>query len=415
MKTLAALALTLLCGGAAAADARATLALLQQQPAANARSPLQQAERALPGIAPAEPASRTLQAEVAASVHGADGLSLHGNVLLARRRPAGGAGTDASRVNELHAALDLGAWQLAAGRKVLGWDVGHAFRPNDLVQQEARRTLFTQTPQGRPLLMLEHFDADSAWAVVAVNPLTSDGEAIEAPGGSERALAARVYRRLGSLDLHGFARQGRHSGSSLGAAVSWVAGDAVELRGSLRVFERHARWWAGDAGNAPLRSNPWLWRRAGAGAQALLGGTWTGDLKQSVMLEAWHDGAALPASAWRDWSQRNAALAGLAADPSLGAPAAGNLAWQATPLQSSGLHRDNLFLRLAWQPQAWTLSLDILGTPADRGRILTAQAQWQGDRWRLQASWREYGGPAGAVFAQLPQRRVWLLAAELAL
>jgi hypothetical protein len=60
------------------------------------------------------------------------------NALLAHERPAGGSGRDASRLNELHAAWDLGAWQLAAGKKVLGWDVGYAFRPNDVVQQEAR-------------------------------------------------------------------------------------------------------------------------------------------------------------------------------------------------------------------------------------------------------------------------------------
>ena len=41
-----------------------------------------------------------------------------------------------------------GAWEWTAGRKVVGWDVGYGFRPNDLVQQEQRRTLVSQPCKG---------------------------------------------------------------------------------------------------------------------------------------------------------------------------------------------------------------------------------------------------------------------------
>ncbi|MFI4932227.1 MAG: hypothetical protein ACHP83_18430, partial [Burkholderiales bacterium] len=78
------------------------------------------------------------------------------------------------------------------------------------------------------------------------------------------------------------------------------------------------------------------------------------------------------------------------------------------------LRRDNLFVRLAWQPDHWLLSADALVTPADRGRIVTLGVQWQGDRLRLNAAWRAYGGPANSLFAQLPQRRVGVLAAAWA-
>jgi len=70
-----------------------------------------------------------------------------------------------------------------------------------------------------------------------------------------------------------------------------------------------------------------------------------------------------------------------------------------------------VFVRLAWQPDHWLLSLDALVTPADRGRTVTLGVQWQGDRVRLNAAWRAYGGPNDALLAQLPQRRVGLLAA----
>ena len=75
---------------------------------------------------------------------------------------------------------------------------------------------------------------------------------------------------------------------------------------------------------------------------------------------------------------------------------------------------DNLFVRVAWQPDHWLLSADALITPADRGRIVTLAVQWQGDRVRLNAALRMYGGPDAALVAQLPQRRAGVLAAAWA-
>jgi hypothetical protein len=85
--------------------------------------------------------------------------------------------------------------------------------------------------------------------------------------------------------------------------------------------------------------------------------------------------------------------------------------WQATPLDGAvNLQRDNLLLRLAWQPPGWQLGVDTLYTPADHGRIDTAALQWQGDRWRVNAAWRQAGGPVDALARQLPTRRTLALA-----
>jgi hypothetical protein len=91
-----------------------------------------------------------------------------------------------------------------------------------------------------------------------------------------------------------------------------------------------------------------------------------------------------------------------------------NLAWQATPWDAASLHRSNLFVRLAWQPEPWQFTLDALVTPTDGGRMVTAGVEWQGDRVRLNAAWRALGGPAHALFRQLPQRRQAVLAATVA-
>jgi hypothetical protein len=191
-----------------------------------------------------------------------------------------------------------------------------------------------------------------------------------------------------------------------------VAGDELALHASLRWLQRQDGWATATMHAGDLaRQNPWATATRNDAGQALIGLQWTGAAQQSVLIEAWHDGTALPAAEWRRWTQHNLALATSAAPATA---RAGNLAWQATPLDSTNLHRDTLFARLAWQPERWQLSMDVLWHPADGGHILSAALQWQGDRWRLNASLRQFGGPANAVLAQLPQRRTGLLAATWA-
>jgi hypothetical protein len=134
----------------------------------------------------------------------------------------------------------------------------------------------------------------------------------------------------------------------------------------------------------------------------------------SLLAEYWFDGTALEDALWQQWSERNDALAALAAHGAPALPLAANLAWQATALQTPNLRRRNLFLRSAWQDGPWQLSLDALVMPADRGRVVTAAVQWQGDRVRWNASWRTYGGPSTALASQLPLRHSALLAASIA-
>lgn len=324
-----------------------------------------------------------------------------------------GAGHSRTRVDELAVSGDHGAWQSTLGRKVVSWDVGQAFRPNDLVQQEARRTLLPGSLQGRPLLQIEHFGSETAHALVWVNPhhLNSDEDAARGP--EESALLVRSYRRVadGRADAYAFARQGRHSGTSLGAALAWVDDEALEIHASGRWMQHHDGWRGPEAEGASLvGTSPWLIETQGPSGQALLGLSWTGEDRQSVLVEAWWDGTAPSDAQWRRWTRRNQALAASVATPGLPVSAlAGNLAWQAQPqagvLGAPALRRENLFLRLAWQPGAWTASVDAWITPADGGRALTASLAWQGDRLKLQAAWRQLGGPADAVLAQLPTRR----------
>jgi len=269
----------------------------------------------------------TLEAELRASGRGVTAVA------TLQQRQQGGASDNRAWFNELYASHDGGAWQFSAGKKIVSWDVGYGFRPNDMVQQEQRLSLVSTTLEGRPLLEAEYFNADAAWSLVWVNPTGSADDA----SGREPALAARYYQRAGAVDWYAFARNGAQTGSSAGAAVAWVASDALELHGSAR--------WLNDATR-----------------QVLLGGTWTTESQISLLAEAWWDGTATQA-------QRK------------------------------------LMLRLSWQHESWQPALDMLYTPQDRGRVLTASLSWQGDRVNVQGGLRVYGGPPDAVFMQLPVSR----------
>jgi hypothetical protein len=395
-------------------DASGELRVHWDARSANGAGPLAAANALAPELAPPTPSAAVAEAELRGRWHAPiKALSLAGNLLLGSERDEGGGGRSLSRVNELYGSADLGAWQASAGKKIVGWDVGFGFRPNDVVQQEVRRTLLDVTQEGRPLLQLEHFGAQSAASLVWVNPQRAHDADDAQRGARESALATRWYRRDGAADEYAFARWGEHTAASLGAAVAWVATDELELHASARVLQRHYAWALdANAGTGLVRSNPWQQATLGGTSQWLIGASWTGQRQQSLLVEWWHDGTTLSDGEWDAWNARNRTLSSLAGPPPRAI--AGNLAWQATPFSASNLRRDNLFVRVAWQPEHWLLSLDALLTPADRGRSVTAALQWQGDRLKLNAALRVYGGPTDAVLAQLPQRRVGVLAASWA-
>lgn len=373
----------------------------------NTSGPLAAADELLPGIAPPPAGGAIAEAELRGRARGG-GFGIDAVATLQSQRLEHGATQSRAWFNELYGTADALGWQFSAGRKIVAWDVGYGFRPNDFVEQETRRTLLGVTPDGRPVVTAEHFDASTAWTFVLVNP----NHARDERSADEPALAARVYRRDGAVDWHGFARWGVRTGASAGAAFAWVAGESLELHASARYLVR-ADTLSLDpaAGNRLVASNPWLAASVTHTGQALVGGTWTNEQQISLLLEAWWDGTAPSDSQWAAWNDRNDHLRALAA---LAPPqaVAGNLAWQAGAFgASSSLRRTNLFARWGWQYEKWQPALDLLYTPADAGRIVTASLGWQGDRVRIDAGWRRYGGPSSAVLAQLPSRRVAFVAA----
>ena len=404
MRNVVLLAVTVLAWAASAACQAQKLELggqvrVQWTEQDAARSgPLAQANAVQPGTVATPDSGATLESELRASGHGVTAVAT-----LQQSRWRDRTADGKSWINELYAAHDGGAWQFSAGKKIVAWDVGYGFRPNDMVQQEERLGLVTSTAQGRPVLMAEHFTADTAWSLVALHPTASPQDL----GVLEPALAARVYQRNGALDSYGFARLGARNGASVGAAVAWVANDALELHGSLRYLSRVDSKAINPTTNGLVSSNPWRASAVEDVAQALVGGTWTHESQLSLLAEAWWDGTAMSDTQWDAWGQRNTQLANLANHGPPASAVAGNLAWQSDAFGvSPSLRRSNVLLRISWQSGPWTPTLDVLYTPADQGRVVTAALSWQGDRVQVQGGVRTFGGPDNAVAAQLAARSV---------
>ncbi len=362
--------------------------------------PLAQANSVQSGTVAPPASGATLQAELRARARNWNAIAT-----VQQQSVRGQEAQNQSWVNELVATHDAGSWQYSAGKKIVGWDVGYAFRPNDVVQQEVRRTLVSTTAEGRPVAMAEYFDAESSWSLVLVNP-TSD---VSRLGATEPAFAARFYQRQGAVDWHGFARTAQRTGTSLGAALSWVADDSLELHASARILQ-HADSLTMNP-DAPLlsTSNPWQTSLLGHTRQALIGGTWTHANQVSILVEAWWDGTALSPQQWQEWRERNQNLTTLSTLAGFGVPVtavAGNLAWQSDAFAAStSLHRSNLYARISWEYEAWQPSLDLLYHPSDSGLMATAALLWKGDRVQVQGGMRIHTGADGSVVAQLPTQR----------
>lgn len=252
------------------------------------------------------------------------------------------------RVNELALERPLAGGFLTAGKKIMSWDVGYAFRPLDVVQQEDRRAIDAPTLDGVPMLAWEAFDAERAVTVVLSNP----GHGRAAQPRDDGALAVRLYRQRGERDEYAVLRLSRRNGVEAGLSFSHVLNEGVELHGSALWQQRHEAWLA-PRGQVPR------WQPADGGGKALAGFTWTTESKYSLLGEAWLNRTAAP-----------------------------------------GQQRNTL-LRLAHTEGELELAGDVLWQPQNGSRIVSVAAGWKTGRWQLSASWRHYGGVSGTLVRSL--------------
>lgn len=265
-------------------------------------------------------------------------------VLTARQDSGGGA---RMAVNELSLERPLAGGFLTAGKKVMSWDVGYAFRPLDVVQQEDRRALNPVTLEGIPMLAWEAFDADRALTVVLSNP----GRSREGQPRDDGSLAVRLYRQDGARDEYAVLRASSRNGIEGGLSFSQVATPELELHGSVLLQQRHDVW-------RTSRGAPPHWQRSAGnngGGKALAGFTWTNEAKFSVLGEAWLDRTA------------------------------------------SALQQRNILLRAAQNSGDFDVSADILWQPENGSKTASVALSWKPGPWLFSASLRRYGGVNGAT------------------
>jgi hypothetical protein len=300
-------------------------------------------------------------------------------------------------VNELSFDRAAGSGFLTAGKKVMSWDVGYAFRPIDVVQQEDRRALRTPTLEGVPMLAWEAFDAERALTVVLSNP----GRGRASQPRDDGALAVRLYRRIEASDQYAVLRLSRRNGIEGGAACSHVEGDALELHASILLQQRHEQWMGAGAPQQVLTRDPAHWQRFDGGGKALVGMTWTTEDKLSLFAEAWIDRAAFTGAQWNAWQKRNSALQAM----SLPAPLRlANLAWNADSLQTSSLRQRNVMVRASQNRGDTELAADVLWMPEDGGRISSASWTWKSSPWLASLSVRSFAGNPNSIVRALPLR-----------
>lgn len=321
-------------------------------------------------------------------------------------------------VNQLYYDGDLGGGDaFTLGRKTLSWGVGFGFRPLDVVQRENRRGLNPAPLVGIPVVAWERYTADTAWTLLAANPL---GERERRDDARAQALALRWYKLAANGDdLHAVARLSARQGLEAGAGMTRAAGDAWAFHAAALYQRRTAKLHHTLIGSATTlaAADPIAEEFRAHGLSAVLGAQWTDASSLGLLVEAWRDAAAWSRRDWRQLADLTARQRALAAPTGFAPQAAidGNLAWSAQAFTRPNLLRDNLLLRLSYDAeQRWKYSLELLATPADGGHVLTAGVAWQGDRQAFSFGIRHLGGAADSAYALAPQRRLaycqWTLA-----
>lgn len=341
-------------------------------------------------------------------------------VVTARSTAQQGAKPDKQLViNELYYDATLFGERFSLGKKILSWDVGFGFRPLDVVQQENRRNLYASTLEGVPYLAWEKFAADEAWLLVLTNPGRGMVGGVNAARDDE-SLALKYFRRFGSTDAHAVLRVSRRYRYEAGAAFSSVADEGLEWHGSLlhqARYEKSLNALAQSNGFPLSAGDPFVTQTFRQGRKMLLGATLTSESGLSLLGEAWYDSSAYTAAEWRaasDLTRRHSALLGQAGIPATAVN--GGLAYGLRYFERPNLLRKNLLLRLSHRSEgeSWEPALDVLYTPEDGGRVVSASLGHEADRYRIDAGLRLYGGRADSAYRLLPEKRVAYVALQVA-
>jgi hypothetical protein len=339
--------------------------------------------------------------------------------LVATARATKREGSDADSeiiLNEMYYDTQVAGQHIGLGKKIMSWDVGFGFRPLDVIQQENRRILFTTTLEGIPYVAWERFGEKDAWMVVLANP----GHGMETDPRDDQSLAVKYYLRTEATDWHVVARISERYHWENGVAFSRVQGEGTETHGSLLYqsrYEKRINRLAGQSTVLLAASDPVETRTFDDGIKALVGFTWTGEAGWTLLGEAWYDCSAYTHDEWQQVADLTRAQLGLQGVPGIPAGAIpGNIAWSAQYFGQPNLLRENLLLHLSHrgtETRSIDPALDVLFTPEDGGWVATASVHYEGNRFRLDAGYRVFGGPTDSAYRLLPEDRIAFVALQV--
>lgn len=318
-------------------------------------------------------------------------------------------------INELFTDTTLWGERFSIGKKVLSWDVGFGFRPLDVLQQEDRRAVIPPTLEGVTVLAWDKFGENSALTVGIANP----GRGQAAKPRNDASYFARYYVHRGELENYYLMRWSERNHLEIGGAFTYVPDNAVEWHGSLLLQERYEKALNTLTQNetpVPLgASDPVSPTPFHFGKKALLGFTWTSPSGLSVIGEAWHDGNAYRANAWKKLRSLTARQLELLNTPGIpSSSVVGNIAYSLRYYESPNLLQDNLLLRVAYRKEGWSFdpALDVLYTPEDGGVVTTATLKYAGNSYLFYLGLREYGGKSESAYRQLPEDHLLFLSLQ---
>lgn len=280
-------------------------------------------------------------------------------------------------LNELYYDFLADAFDFTVGKKILGWGVGQAFRPLDVIQREDRRRLISTDLEGLPQVSAEYFtDSSSHTAIYArrteQDQIDFDGERDE--------LAYKYYRLIGDWDTLAVAHWSEDEGFAGGAGAALVISNEMELHGSFLHREQCIRSLNSLTINGGLlsTSDPFIDVDVGNCSKVLIGGSWTGESGIGLLFEAWHDGEAHSEKEWdqqRELGKKQHALLTVPAFPS--DVVYQNLKADQQFFDQPVLLENNLFMMLSYDGERLDPSIDMLFTPDDQGVAITARLNYE--------------------------------------
>jgi hypothetical protein len=350
----------------------------------------------------AEPYARTTLLQRLRFLYQADGLRLLLNGSVDTRAGKGTRGT--LELNELVYETSWLGFDLTFGKKILGYGVGYAFRPLDLLQRENRRRLILLDLDGVPVLGIERFLSEVSVSLFYANRGSLEGSSVQL---GDHELTLRYYQSVDIVDLHGLLHWREPDDISGGLGGTAVPTEWLELHASARVssdcrvalhaLRNQRRGLLSDEDPVELVSR--------ASCVALVfGSVVTLPARLAIMLELIHDGNAPSIDDWkrlRALARAQRALVG----PYPAQAVHANLLFSQRLLAQPSLLQQHIFVRLAFDHPDLRPAVDALISPLDGGLVLTATVDYH--PWptaTVSASLRWFTGASGAVYREMVDR-----------